>query len=573
MTRHHHIGQPGVGKSRAVRFAILAGTALALTGCGGGGSDDTSSANPVTIGGTGSTPPPSSTPTPTPSPPATTVSLSLEPEANSVTRPGFFHVAASPGAGVTTVVLYRNGTEIARADGPAFDLKIPYVASASGTDQLSATGFDASGRSIATASLTLDLAIGRVLYVAGSGNDANDGLSETRPKRTLRAIHALTQPGDSVLVMDGTYTESNPNADVLTISRSGTASGWIAYIGYPGQQPFIKARNWQAIKIQADYIIVDGITMEGNRAEVTLEQAQAEASNLNNPITSGNGIGIAPPFDNKTRRVHHVIVRNNEVRDFPGGGIGSQQSDYITIEGNRVYRNGWYAPYGNSGISFYQSWNSDQSTGIKMIIRGNIAYENYNYIPFYFSDPDPAQRKVTDGNGIIIDDSRNTQHDSALGAYLGQTLVENNLVFNNGGRGLSAFSSDHVIFVNNTSWMNATHPNIASETLVGDASDVTFLNTIIVARSDKRVNTVFNASSFAYLFNLISGGTSFNPGAGGNNIFAAPQFVDAARQLFQLAAGSAGIDAGRADGAPARDLARRARPQGAGVDIGAYESF
>ncbi|MFN4039330.1 MAG: right-handed parallel beta-helix repeat-containing protein, partial [Erythrobacter sp.] len=302
---------------------------------------------------------------------------------------------------MASVSLFRDGVLVARDESRDFAFRVPYTASKTGTERFEVRGFDQAGRQIASSTSDVAVNIGRVIYVSGNGNDAASGLSEATAKRTLQAAHGISQAGDSILVMDGVYSEPNPSVNVLNITRSGRADAWIAYIGYPGQNPLIRARNWNAIAVQASYIIVEGLTLEGNRAEVTLAQAEAEATNLNNPITSGNGISITPTRTSPAIRPAHVIVRDNEVRDFPGGGIGSNGADYITIERNRVYRNGWYSPYGNSGISIYRPWNSDNSTAVKIIVRENISYENYNFIPFFFSDDDPALRRVTDGNGII----------------------------------------------------------------------------------------------------------------------------------------------------------------------------
>ena len=58
----------------------------------------------------------------------------------------------------------------------------------------------------------------------------------------------------------------------------------------------------------------------------------------------------------------------------------------------------------------------------------------------------------------------------------------------------------------------------------------------------------------------------------GSGLLAAdPAFVDPATGDYHLAAGSPCIDAGTVDHAPATDLDDHPRPQGAGVDVGAYE--
>ncbi len=50
-----------------------------------------------------------------------------------------------------------------------------------------------------------------------------------------------------------------------------------------------------------------------------------------------------------------------------------------------------------------------------------------------------------------------------------------------------------------------------------------------------------------------------------------PKFRNAAAGDFYLLSGSPAIDAGSPSGAPGTDFDGRTRPQGAGVDIGAYE--
>ena len=61
------------------------------------------------------------------------------------------------------------------------------------------------------------------------------------------------------------------------------------------------------------------------------------------------------------------------------------------------------------------------------------------------------------------------------------------------------------------------------------------------------------------------------PQSGAGNIVGVPLFARAWAGDFRLCEGSPGIDAGTATGAPATDLLGRVRPQGSGVDMGAYE--
>lgn len=63
-----------------------------------------------------------------------------------------------------------------------------------------------------------------------------------------------------------------------------------------------------------------------------------------------------------------------------------------------------------------------------------------------------------------------------------------------------------------------------------------------------------------------SGGPQSTASVGGTG-------MDTGKQDFRLLSSSPAIDAARSLGSPARDIAGARRPQGAGVDIGAFESF
>src|SRR5690349_10937263 len=94
-------------------------------------------------------------------------------------------------------------------------------------------------------------------YVSSQiGNDNNAGTCATAPLATLQVAANLVHPGDTVEVMNGTYT-GPAYGDVLDITTSGTASAPITFEAAPGQTPIIDSSDcWNAINIKASYIII-----------------------------------------------------------------------------------------------------------------------------------------------------------------------------------------------------------------------------------------------------------------------------------------------------------------------------
>jgi hypothetical protein len=230
-----------------------------------------------------------------------------------------------------------------------------------------------------------------------------------------------------------------------------------------------RARDRIKIGPGAAHIEISGIDIEGAAGAITLDEAKAEPAPKKNGRLNGNGVSIdgRKPDSDMKERPHHITLRDLRVWACAGGGIAASQCDYLTIEDCTVSGCAWYSTYGCSGISVWQAWNFDKEPGHHIRIRGNRCFDNRQYLPV------KPGGKIMDGNGIIIDDSRNTQQGSKLGIYEGRVLIEGNTSFNNGGSGIHAYESDHVDILGNVVWMNNQTPEYTNGQLfVNDARDI-----------------------------------------------------------------------------------------------------
>ncbi len=381
-------------------------------------------------------------------------------------------------------------------------------------------------------------------YVDGvNGLDRNIGTSEKLAFKTIDRANKLVAAGDTVLVKNGTYNEN------LTIVASGTAKNWITFQAFPGHQPFMKGSSG-AFDVVSSYVKIIGF-------EIT--------------SVAENGIAISGTFTGN----HHVQILNNKIHDSGCNGIGGIRTDYLTIENNIVYRNSFTAPWMCSGISIYQSQNFDTQPGFHNIVRGNISYSNDN-------KKVNKDGKVTDGNGIIIDDLKHTQGDVPSPKYLSSTLVENNIVFDNGGRGINIFQSELVTVRNNTSFKNSKsklqYEGVDGEisSLLSDRSN--FYNNIAYAIDPAKRTLIENQSNG----NKWNHNLSYNgkiaidkKSLGGQNLVDVdPLFVEPSilidRANFRLRPTSPAIGSGTSTNAANIDITGKKRPLGSQLNLGAY---
>jgi len=334
----------------------------------------------------------------------------------------------------------------------------------------------------------------QVYYVSALlGNDSNSG-SENAPFATINKGIAAVSAGSTVYVMNGEYknqgygtasahpsngelSENMSNPPAVTINKSGTEGNYITIRNYPNHSPKIIFDGKGGILISGpqSYVIIEGFEVQGPAADITYDMAITERNwkvkcdqdGLNYTHNYFSGFGIWGGFSQNFLH-HHIIVRNNIVHDTTGSGIRFNDSDHITIENNTVYNTTWWTSNASSAIVFAETKSqssSDNGDNIKMIIRGNTVYNNWNRIPFYMTQGvvppngnppsgnygNASYSTILDGQGLYV-----TRSDSD---YYGTFLFENNLCVNNGKNGINFDRSEgsSALIRNNTIYFNGVH--------------------------------------------------------------------------------------------------------------------
>lgn len=413
-------------------------------------------------------------------------------------------------------------------------------------------------------------------YVSPTGSDSNNGLSAAAPFKNIQTAAALTNPGDTVHIMPGTYTANNTTygSEWFKISRSGAKNiktGELAPITYKAydmnNKPKLKLADkvpgiWNMVDVRANYIVVDGLEVEGNNMNITLAEAEANYESKvaggtdwsKYAMTNTNGISVAG---------HHITIKNTHVHDMAGMGIGGK-GDYLLFDNNISHSNSWYTMYATSGMGVIDNVDFDQNTtDYKIIMSNNVIYDNETKVKW------DRTKGYSDGNGIILD---------VDDGYKGKKLVVNNIVYNNGGGGIHAYRSNNVHVINNTIYHNSRSPHLNYPNMDAQASDNSvFLNNISIAREgDKEYANLNSGWNNLFANNIYGGNVRF---LGQNDRVIDPKFVSVVEGSydFRLMPDSPAIDNGTRTSAPSTDIEGQLRPfAGAGaharVDIGAYET-
>jgi len=160
---------------------------------------------------------------------------------------------------------------------------------------------------LAALALVAPPALGRDLFVAPSGDDANPGTMK-QPFATLPAVTAVAQPGDTINFRAGDY----PRRTYWDEGADGTPKAHITVRAYDGPRT---ARLASLTLHGKQYVDIVGLDIDGR------------------------GGGNAFHVDG---HANHVTIRDSYAHDagFDGDCIKINQCTYITIEGNEIARPG-----------------------------------------------------------------------------------------------------------------------------------------------------------------------------------------------------------------------------------------
>jgi hypothetical protein len=418
--------------------------------------------------------------------------------------------------------------------------------------------------------------------VSPSGSDAAPGTLES-PWKTIGKAATSLAPGDTVLVRAGTYNER------VQVAVSGLPGAEVTFAAYPGESPVIDgtgiAGSSEDLSGLFEVVLQSWVRVRGLRVQhatqgdltagILVESSQhvtIESCATYDTISSGIGVwGCADV----------TLVGNDVARAC----VGPMQES-ISVAGttgfdvrSNVVRDGPPAPAGKEGICVKDGSNSGE-------VHHNVVRDLHGKLGLYLD--------AWDKHTFDIDVHDNLVHDiegadgialaSEMGGLLEDVVVRNNVSRDNGfygiAVGVNGTSPTHpmngILIVNNTVAGNGTTGWGGGITVYDpDASGVVVRNNVasgnaafqIAVSADVPPGAVTVDHNLVYPFL----GVEPDEVRGTDSVEADPLFVDAAADDYHLQPGSPAIDHGSASLAPAVDADGVLRPQGAGVDAGAYE--
>ncbi len=387
------------------------------------------------------------------------------------------------------------------------------------------------------------------------GDNYNSGLSWEEAKLTILSAMELTEPGDVIAVAAGIYLGPHNINSGITLEGGYPAGG--------GE------RDWKINLTILDGAQAGSVVLADNSFGAVLDGVT---------ITNGNnayGGGIT--CSNSDLTIKNCYIKENTAKD--GAGIHAQNFQGV-IEANTIVSN--LAQEDGGGI-----WFKDSTA----IIRRNFISRNRarSGAGVYCSGKAKGSGNIS-GNKIIENQALKNGGGFYFDGYKGKiesNIIQENRTLKGGGGGIYALDYSGRLANNLIAYNSST---IGGGIYAADfLPDSLIINNTVVANSS--ASGVADGVAAYYLKGKVRNNIFCDNGredlltfgnldithclVGGlkkhRNFFLNPRFVNPKAGDFRLLASSPCIDKGVKKNVPTHDLTGKARHQGDGIDIGAYE--
>ena len=371
-----------------------------------------------------------------------------------------------------------------------------------------------------------------IYYVSPTGSDSNNGTAGA-PLRTIQKAETIVKPGDTVIVKDGIYTDTNSDGDVIKIARGGTAGNWITFKAESKWGAVLDCQNNTAnyaihsISTHSNYIAFEDFEIkECKKMAAIFNLGEHDIRFTGNYIhdiarhVDDTLIGLPAVYAGSGARytfdsnIFHTIGRLNP-HTAPSASEAS-----CTTPPDYVFKG---VAYSNLNACY----NHDHA--LYLVSTNNVIVNNIFY------DLKSGWAVMSGGSGdIIVNNTFVGDNPGRLGQILvkkAETMIANNIFYNDGDCGILTYSWRCGGSIKN----NLFYPHID-----------------ILCTSEGRTS---------------KGTWTFS-----NNISRQdPKFVNPTGRDFHLQAGSPAIRNGDAKIAPELDHDKKRRPKDEHCAIGAYE--
>lgn len=467
-----------------------------------------------------------------------------------------------------------------------------------------------------------DPSTGTIHHVSPQGDDDADG-SEATPWRTVSRGVLDLQPGDTLYLAEGTYPEA------VVITASGTAEAPILIASEPGgAQAEIDGAGVALDEdglvsiVGASHVTLCSLTVRSSPGHGVSVQDDDEGVRPVGTAIIGLSVLDADDTGIYAEDVDGIVIESNQTRETVTSGIGVWYSTSAAVRHNEVVnaRNDdergheeWISMAGVCDFEvahnelYMDNADFGGHTGIdakESSCRGSIHHNYLHDFPGYggqiYLD---AWEAGMNGTGTLSwIDIHDNRLDGAGGITIGSEqggIVENVRVFNNlihqpwssgiavaglEGEGGSYALKRNLHIFNNTIWGSRNHGTSAIYLFAVNAENIVVQNNLIVMDPERVVGLITAGVPEAVAPLTVDHNLVFGPTECSNdypdcvevstwegNVHLDPLLVNGPAGDLHLQAGSPAIDQGVAIEGLTLDHDGVARPQGAGIDIGAFE--